>query len=436
MSLTLTIEGVDYTPHTDWTQVQVNEGITRMGASMTARLELPPSQKALIPQPNREVRLVYNGIDLFAGKVTQPSRALKPGGGIVSLISCVDYTFDLNRRQAVEAYQGITAGQVVRNLITSYLAPYGISAGNIEDGPVLSNWAINYEYVRDSLERLARATGFEYFIDYNKQLHFYNPSGGFSEAPWNLTEAATAPYERSASFQGLNVIRDISQIRNDVVVRGAKSQSAPVTEQILFNGVQSSFNLTLGNPVRGSLSFNIDGMPQLVGEVGQVDPLLVDWLVDYSNRSVRKTATGLTPAAGSIGTVTYRYQSQIIVNVRSQESINSFRTATDDGMFSHVIVSEDIETRDQAIAAGRADLRENSIATETVSYSTTRPGLKAGMVQRITIPRLNIDNRYLIRSCRINFQAFTDQQTAFQAAGYQANWTIQGERVYGTESVS
>lgn len=64
----------------------------------------------------------------------------------------------------------------------------------------------------------------------------------------------------------------------------------------------------------------------------------------------------------------------------------------------------DASSPEEAIDAVQGKLNESVTMGETVTYSTQRTGLRAGMSQTITVPELGIDDTFLISTVKTSFQ--------------------------------
>ena len=209
-----------------------------------------------------------------------------------------------------------------------------------------------------------------------------------------------------------------------MTVKGARTSSPLATQKIVADGQRRTFIADLGELIAGSLTMNIGAVPQLVGEEGKTDVNTVDWLVNYKNRSVQASkAATLTPAAGAVITFEYYYDTQLIVNARDEPSIAVF------GVWEHVIVAPEITDRSIANRIAKADLNAYGTPGIGVRYTTSKPGLKAGTKQRITVPRLGVTGLYLIRSNTMQVQTYAPNGTAHQGSGYFRTWSIEAERI-------
>jgi len=385
-------------------------------------MRLTDAQLSSIPKPTQEVILEIAGVREFGGIIVNAPRAFlgdSRTGEIEIQVTAQDYQTLLNRRLAIRTYQNQNAGAIVSDLVGIV---GGFNLANVQSGPLVADWRVNYQPVGDAIEDLAKTVGYEWWIDYYKNVYFRQPAN--PNAPWDLIEDSNPPYVASAPYGNLTYIDDVSQIRNLVYVKGATVQSNLVQQRVTGDGITRIFGLTLGQRiVRGSLTMSIDGVAQTIGEKNQIDPGLVSWLVDYENRVVEATSGTPTPASGASIVFQYRYESTILINARDNESINAY------GIWESIVVNEDIKDRSVAIQVAKAALNDQAWPEIGLTYSTTRPGLAVGQVQRVNIPRLGISGDFLIREVRLRTPSYLNGSTGFQANDYYRVWTISAQRL-------
>ena len=86
------------------------------------------------------------------------------------------------------------------------VAGEGIIVGEyVQDGPMLEKVVGNYQSVGDLLNELAKIATFKWFVDYDKQLHFF------------ARETAVAPFEvrdHTRNARKISVTRELEQDRN------------------------------------------------------------------------------------------------------------------------------------------------------------------------------------------------------------------------------
>lgn len=427
MALVLTINSVDRTSRVLLGSINIQQALTSAVDTLDFTMRLPAGASGEVPDFAQEVIVTLDGSRLFAGIVTGTNPTLDWGTNELLVdVAAQDYQFQLTRTLVVNAWVSQTAGAIVQSILTEAGAPFGITAGTIEAGPVLEAYAVDYEEAGQAITRLAEAIGFEWYVDYSKALHFFSPLSGATAAPWNLT-IPSAPSAASAPVENLRAPRDGTQYRNAITLRGAQSISDLRSDARTSSGVEREYVTSFPLVVPGTLTVTVNGVPQTVGVTGEDDPSLYQWMVAYSGRqdnlaTIVATTGTTTPASGHAVVMQYRYYSQVIVQAQDDDAILAR------GRFEHVIIREEIDTRQYASVVAQAELARWSRPADVIGYRTTRPGLRAGMRQRVTVPQLSIDAEYLIRTVRINVGPYAPDGLAFQSAGYALSWDVEGEQ--------
>jgi hypothetical protein len=153
------------------------------------------------------------GDRLFAGRIQSlttviPTRSIDRK---VYDLYCVDWSWDLNRRLVTQYFPSQPAEQIATQLITDYCS--GFTATHARSGGTVEPQAFRFERVSDCLTRLAEQVGASWYIDFDKDLHFYltEPMDGAPE-----TISTTSVHE----WRGLSVNTDLSQVRTRVYAEG------------------------------------------------------------------------------------------------------------------------------------------------------------------------------------------------------------------------
>lgn len=422
MAMTLTINGVDRSSQVLWQSLQRTAIITTQMDTLQFSMRLTEAQLSDLPRPTQEIILVIAGVREFGGIIINAPRAFlgdSRTGEIEVQITAQDYQTLLARRLAARSYQNQSAGSIVTDLV-GIVGGFGTS--NVQAGPTIPDWRVNYQTVADAIENLSKSTGYDWWIDYYKDVYFQQLTT--PNAPWNLTEDPGPPYLASAPYANLTYIDDVSQVRNLVYVRGSTAQSNIVTQREIGDGASRVFGLTLGQKVvRGTLTMTVGGVAQTVGEKNQIDPATVQWLVDYENRVVEATTGTPTPNSGASIIFQYRYESTILINAQDSTSISTY------GVWEHIIVNEDIKDRSTAIQVAKAELADQAYPDIGLQYTTTRPGLAVGQVQTVDIPRLGISGDYLIKQVRLRTPSYLSGNTGYQSNDYYRVWDISAQRL-------
>lgn len=199
---------------------------------------------------------------VFAGRVTSVTVNVDEAGNKIATLRIGGYEVIADRRLVGEVYFNRTAGYIVDDIISKYLAGDGITAGTIDAGAVIPRAVFGYQTASDVLRNLADANGYIWFIDRDKALHFTERDA--VAAPVDIDEATKG--ERS--IRGLSLDRSLTQYRNRQLVQYTELTSVR-TESFAGDGQTKTWALEF--PVASKPTITVNGIAQTVGIAG-LDP--------------------------------------------------------------------------------------------------------------------------------------------------------------------
>jgi len=318
------------------------------------------------PQPSEgdEVIIEDDALGrLFAGIIvkveladTSPDRTEK-----VWDVDVDDYTVMLDRRLVVETYQNMTADAIVRDILAKYCP--GFTSNHVNTGaPVIETTGgeFNYKHPSECFKWLCEYTGWQWYVDYNKDVWFFNPSELAQPAPMSL--------EPGGYFRNLKHTIETTGLRNRVYVRGGTMLSDSWTYEVKADGSARAWVL----PHKPhEISMTVGGSLVTVGIENVHDEADYDYMMNFQEKYVRCSTQTTTPAAGTTLAFTYKYDIDVITmveDIASQQAIAAVQGG--DGVYEHVIVDDSLTTIDAAEAAGNADLREHANPRVKGSFET------------------------------------------------------------------
>ncbi|KKL77431.1 hypothetical protein LCGC14_2034960 [marine sediment metagenome] len=123
---------------------------------------------------------------IYAGRIAQIIPAKLNNSVFSYEIICSDFTMDLNEDLVTEAFVSTSLNTIVNFLITNYTT--GITTVNVvSPGPTIEAISFNYLTVGDCLMKIKEMTGFDWYVDYDKDLHVFNISDA-GAAPISLLD--------------------------------------------------------------------------------------------------------------------------------------------------------------------------------------------------------------------------------------------------------
>ena len=352
----------------------------------------------------QEVEVYHEGVLIFAGSVDAvaddyPSFKETNVAHMIA-VSCVDHTALADRHLVAERKEdpGQTPGAIVRDLIATYLAQEGITEGTVEDGFEIGVVVFNYRTVAECLDELAQLVGFQWWVDYQRQLHFL----AFDSAPaaaWALTDAGR-------TFARLVRNRSREQYRNRQILRAGRDVTES-TRVESFKGDGDMQTFSVGLPIAKVPAIRVNAVTKTVGIQGVDDEDAFDWYWNQGSKQVTQQRDAAELSSSDTLEVTYFGFLEIIVQTQSESEIAA-RAAIEGGSGIWEAIEDDPSIDNEALVAENVSnlaiqkaaglLRRFARIPVLADISTHKPGLASGTKQTISLAREKLDGDYLIVS--------------------------------------
>lgn len=345
------------------------------------------------PEEGQEVRVEDDALGrLFAGIIDKVQLVdYLPGMDKVWQVDVLDYTILLDRRLVVETYENMAADAIVRDIITKYGG--GIFTTNhVQTGaPVVEYIVFDYRRPSECFKELADYVSWDWYVDYSKDIWFFNPA--------NLAQLAPMTLETGGYFRNVRHSIETTGLRNRVYVRGGTMLSDPWTYEVKADGAARAWVL----PHKPhDITLTVGGVARTVGIENVHEEANYNYMMNFQEKYVRASAQTATPAAGTTLAFTYKYDIDVITmveDIASQQAIAAVQGG--DGVYEHLIVDDSLTTIDAAEAAGMADLREHANPRVKGSFETEISGWAPGQLVTINLPDRGITGTFLVQKVTI-----------------------------------
>lgn len=339
------------------------------------------------PNVSDEVTIMDGGVKIFAGVIIRVEQ-VHIGLKTEYIVECKDWTHYLDRNLVSERYEDTTVAAVLSDILTNYTT--GFTDNNVVGNQLVTSVAFNRISVSDCIEQLARLTGYSWYVDYDRDLHFFEKNQ--NPAPFNLTENGD-----NHVWDSLRIAEDLSQLRNRIYVIGGETEGNARTETYVADGEQ--LQIPLANKYATKPTVEVDSVSQDVGVdfLDAEDDFDCFW--SFQEKYLR-FKTGTKPAADAVVATSGIPLYPIIVNVPSALSISEY------GEYEFRVKDSTIRSRDEAIDRARVELQQYAQTIEEGSFITYRSGLCSGQVITITIGDTNAN--FLIQSVSLSMRTPVD----------------------------
>ena len=234
-----------------------------------------PIQVWAVPPGGGAAGIIFAGIitDVRGMQLGDPN----PVSGWDYAYKCADYSTYASRHVVAWNYENMSADDIVLHLNQYFMAGEGITAvkvadgGYVQPGVILKKAVFNYIPVSQALDQLATQCGYSWYIDYDKNLRFFDRAT--YTAPYSLTDV---------KYNYISLVTEKTQqdYRNRQWIQGGHQISNPRTEKFVGDGKATSF--TLQYTVAKTPTITVDGVTQTVG-VESVDTNKAWYWSDSSN---------------------------------------------------------------------------------------------------------------------------------------------------------
>ena len=379
MARTITIAGADRTADIKLDEFSIEQVLT--SAEDNCNFTVKSGAK---PTAGQEIIVTDGGVKFFAGIIDVAQD--DPRAPSITFYKCQarDYTYSLDKKLVVETYTNQAADLIVKDILTKYCA--GFTSTNVKTGaPTVEEIVFDYKRPSECFKELCGYVGWDWYVDYNKDVWFFNPS--------SLATPAPVAIEGNTDVRSLKHDIETEGLRNRVYVRGGTMLSDLWTYSINADGVTRTWLL----PHKPhSLTLTVGGVAKTVGIENVHEEASYDYLMNYQEKYVRCSAQTTTPASGTTMAFTYKFDIDVITMVEDISSQNAVKAVQGgDGVYEHVIVDDSLITLDAAEAAGNADLREHANPRVKGSFETEINGWAPGQIITINLSSRGIIGTFL-----------------------------------------
>jgi len=392
--ITIKIDSVDKSSIIEFGSVQKKDVINQKTDTLEFDIVYHSGQ-LFRPAPNSEVEMLDGATKIFAGKIHSVQKIIESDRKVRYRVRAKDYSYDLDRQLVIEGYDDKTVNYIIDDILTNF-TDGSFTDTNVDCALTITKVTFDRITVTDALQKLADLTGYSWYVDYDKDIHFFeknkNPAGfNIADGDGNHIPAT------------LLIENDLSQIRNRVFIKGGEIEGSARTEY--FDGDGSKLLFRTANKFGSKPSVEVGGTPQTVGIDFLDNEDDFDCFWDFNQKYIRFKA-GTVPGAGSdnveiAGIPLYN----LVVQVEEPTSIAQY------GVFEFAKIDKTIKAREEAISYAKAEIEAYQNGVNEGGFQTYESGLRSGMIININSTLLDVNEDFLIQS--VGFQMVTKERFTY-----------------------
>lgn len=379
MALQLKINGTDRSSSIEWGSLSLTSVLSKEVDRLEFHIKKTASKT--IPALGDTIELLEDSVKVFGGILIERNEKMLGGKLIGYECRCKDWSAKLDGKLVTKSYANQAPNTIASDIITSFTS--GFTTSNIKTANFnVGSIRFNYEQVTRALTQLADQIGWDWYVDPDKDIHFFDEETNV--APFNLDDT-TGNFE----WNTLEINQTILNLKNNVFVRGGEYKKTitegAAVDKYIGDATRTVFQLAYRYD---NITVKKNGVVQTIGTDQQSDPATVNLLYNFNEKFIKFTTA---PASGDTIIIYGDAFIPIIAAVRDQVSISTY------GEFQHAIIDKSITSVSEAQARAKAELKKYSENVYEGRFKTTKTGLKVG--QKIT---LNSTIRNINKSFKIN----------------------------------
>ena len=374
MAFTLKIAGVDRTSLLQKGTLRITNQIGSKADRASFFIE--NSAGTAEPLSGQEVIIEEDAVRVFGGIVAKPERRRLAPLIDGFMVVAQDFSKLLEKRLVLAAFVDQKAGDIIKNIVTTFVKDASITTTAVQDGPTIAFIAFNFKDARKSIDEIARLVGFDWYVDENKDIHFFTKTT--NPSPFPITDLENR-------YRKFKIKSDSSQLKNRVIVRGGTFESSQFEEIYKGDTERGTFPISYRPTATPVVVAGAGGSPptKTVGIKNQDDGQGFDFLYDENNQVIENDSEPILLGSEVIK-IQYTFKIPVLVQVEDAASISEVAAIEgSDGVYEAIIVDESINNLDAARDRAKAEIARFSRPLFTGSFETFISGWRAG--QLITI---------------------------------------------------
>src|SRR5665213_3449091 len=270
--------GTDISSSVDWRSLHGVSVLTKENATLQFNVRVGSGQTypaKTIPAVGDTIKLYDSTGIIFGGTVTETEATIQ-GLMLTWQITVSDWGYLFDGIVVKKNYAMLDPHDIVLDIVATFAAGKGFTTNHVQVGNFLvPSIKFNYQQPTKALQSLAKLIGWDWYIDPNKDVHFFlgdveNAVGEGGLAPI-IIDATTGNVE----WNTLDVDLNLQNMQNSVFVIGgnySKTFTAANTPDV-YTTVAGTFVYAIAYPYdKTTISVTLDGVAQSVGIDQQTDP--------------------------------------------------------------------------------------------------------------------------------------------------------------------
>ena len=305
-----------------------------------------------------------------------------------------DYSFLLDRHSAFKEYPATTwtYDGIVKDLVKTYGAGDGFTTNNVQTSFEAEYTRFDYQPVAQSINLLAQQIAFGFYVDYYRDVHFFDRETFASPLPSNTLDVDHATTIPDASYGQLGVYgdlesdEDITQLRNRIFLRGHKvTANYFFTQNFVADGQTTTFGLAYepSHTLTANVALTVGGVSWLTAPdlTAGTPAESVQDNIGYINFQSQILRFNVAPPNGTAIKIAYKPMLPLVVMVESPSDQRTMASRLgNDGVFEYAISDPTLSADDIGPSQARGNEQIAKYGQPHISgqFTSFLSGWKAG----------------------------------------------------------
>ena len=397
------IDGTRITRSIERNSLNVENILTRQVDRCKFVLRKYGTKHIFIPKNGNEVKVYNDGTQIFGGIIVKLVQRVEDYKILLYDIECEDYTRLLDKKLVADTFSNKTITQILESINANYLEDFTLNHAQGINKQI-AYIAFNYCSVSNALTQLADLVNYDWYVDYDRDIHFFSKSAKSASIDINDDDGS---YLKGS----LRIRRDNSQLRNKIYIRGGEYLADTLTSETISDGIQNVYPL----PYRyEDLQVSVTG-EVWDGGVDGVDAITpFDYLWNKSEKFIRFRGDRIPNDTSSIRMSGQPY---LPVRVVTQDLGSIAETSSvegGDGVYEFLVVDNSINSKEGARQRATEELNSYKETLSEAQFATYKDGLQAGQRIRINSPVHGVDEYFIIN--KVTARMYTSEALRYEVS--------------------
>lgn len=384
MSVILKQNTVDISSSVELNSVECTSVLTKEVGRLIFRIKNYPG-KATVDLGD-QIDLYDGSNHIFGGTVTEKKDEVEGGVLIATNYMANDWSFRLNSKLVAKKYADMDPHDIVVDIINTFTDGTFTTTNVATGGFNVASISFNYEQVTVSLEKLAKQIGWEWFVDADKDVHFFPPTT-VVDAPYTIDDTSG-----NLEWVSLEIDQNLTNMKNSIYVIGGtynRTFDASNTPDVyLTDGTKTVFPLGY-TYTPDTIVVTLAGVSQTIGTDQVTSDASVQVQYNELGRFVRFTTTPATP---NLEVKIYGLaQIPILAQVQNNSAIAQY------GEIQDVIIDQQIKSIEEAQDRGLAQISQYGSPVYAIKFATLMTGFNVGQTVQVNSAKFGSNTLVIIK---------------------------------------